>query len=99
LNKNLKLLIYSEYYTNDEIIKSTNETIMLIFPPKKFMPKYTGCQLIFKLNGEELKIDTTYFSYDLYTYIIYNQIDLIIEPKEDCLQYLFKTTIKYNFYI
>jgi len=96
LNKNLKLLIYSEYFTTDKKIKIMNEAVMLIFPPKKIMPKYTGCQLIFKLDGQELKIDTTYFSYDLYTFIIYDQIDVEIVPNEDELQYLFRTTIKYN---
>ena len=91
LNKDIDLLI-----CGGKIESKYDEAIMLIFPPKKFIFNHKGCTLIFKLDDRELKIDTTYFSNDFYTFIIYDKIDLIIESDNNNLQVIFKTTIRYN---
>jgi hypothetical protein len=96
LDKNVKLIISNE--NNKQTDKDINifEAIMLIFPPKKFVSEYFGGNLVFKLKNQEIRLDTTQFSYEFYTIIIFDKIDVIFEAPKSGYMYIFKTTIKYN---
>ena len=102
LDRNIEVIISNEKYNthenenNNKNINDNDEAIMLIFPPKKFVPEYFGGNLIFKIADKEYIIDTTHFSYEFYTIIIYDKIDFIFESIVKGYRCIFKTTIKYN---
>jgi len=104
LDKYLEVIISNERYNTHENNNNNNndknenldEAIILIFPPKKFVPDYFGGDLIFKIEDKEYRIDTTHFSYEFYTIIIYDKIDVTFEPILKGYRCIFKTIIKYN---
>ena len=96
LDININLIISNERYNNTNYDDDENEVIVLIFPPKKFIKEYQGGDLIFKLDHNELKIDTTNFSYDFYTIILFDKIDCEFETIKKGYACVFITTIKYK---
>jgi len=89
---NEKYNIHESEYNENNI----NEALMLIFPPKKYIKEYTGGNLIFKLLDKEYIIDTTQFSYEFYTIIIYDKINIIYKPIIKGYRCIFKSVIQYN---
>lgn len=96
LDKNVKLIISNKNNIQNNKDINIYEAIMLILPPKKFISKYIGGNLIFKLKNKEIRLDITQFSYDFFTIIIFDKIDVIFESTNLDYMYIFKTTIKYN---
>jgi hypothetical protein len=99
LDFNIEVIISNEKYNTHENNNSNNdedEAIMLIFPPKKYCNEYFGGNIILKIEDNEYRIDTTQFSYQFYTIIIYNKIDVIFEPILKGFRCIFKSVIRYN---
>ena len=99
IDLNIEVIISNERYNTHENEHNNNdddEAIMLIFPPKKYVNEYHGGSLIFRIADKEYRIDTTQFSYDFYTIIIFDKIDVTFEPIIKGYRCIFKTVIRYN---
>jgi len=101
LDLNIEVIISNERYNTHENEHNNhnntdNEAIMLIFPPKKYVNEYYGGKLIFKIENKEYEIDTTQFSHEFYTIIIYDKIDVTFEPITKGYRCIFKTVIRYS---
>lgn len=97
LDFNIEVIISNQKYNTHENNKNKNdEATMLIFPPKKYIKEYFGGNIIFKIGDNEYVIDTTLFSYQFYTIIIYDKIDVTFEPILKGYRCVFKTVIRYD---
>lgn len=99
LDFNIEVIISNERYNtheNGDNNNDKNEAIMLIFPPKKYVKEYSGGNIILKIGDNEYVIDTTLFSYQFYTIIIYDKIDVTFEPILKGYRCVFKTVIRYD---
>jgi hypothetical protein len=99
IDRNIEIIISNEKYNtheNENQNENSDEAIMLIFPPKKFVPEYFGGDLIFMISDKEYRIDTAHFSYEFYTIIIFDKIHVTFEPILKGYRCIFKTIIKYN---
>jgi hypothetical protein len=99
----LKLLKYDQGDHFNEFhydtLNKNNVATMLIFPPKKFTPDYTGGDLVFKLpdSDNEFRVEPSQFNSDDYTIIIFNDILHKCEPVLSGTRYVFKTIIEASF--
>jgi hypothetical protein len=76
-----------------DTLNKKNVATVLIFPPKKFTPSYTGGDLVFKQDSDEFRINTSNFDLDYYTIIMFDDILHKCEPILSGTRYVFKTTI------
>jgi len=100
-NMHLDLIKYVEGDHFDEFhydtYKNGEIATLLIFPPQNISDKFTGGDLIFKINDVEHVVETSKFNPDIFTCVIFGKVLHKCSPILSGTRYVFKGRINAHF--
>lgn len=100
-NMHLDLIKYVEGDHFDEFhydtYKNGEVATLLIFPPQNISDKFTGGDLIFKINDVEHVVETSKFNPDIFTCVIFGKVLHKCSPIFSGTRYVFKGRINAHF--